>query len=169
MRRLLDRAEGLGDRLGPVLLQLPPTLRADAALLDQCLRCFPKSVRVAVEPRHDSWWSDDIRAVLETRDAALAWADRDSRPVTPLWRTTDWAYLRLHAGRAEPRPHYGRQALRSWVVSLLETWPEQTDHYVYFNNDHGGTAVRDAITFAHLADNAGASMTRVPDLTERAR
>ncbi len=39
--RLMGRAEALGDRLGPVLLQLPPTLRADPALLDACLRCFP--------------------------------------------------------------------------------------------------------------------------------
>ena len=46
--RLADRAVGLGDRLGPYLLQLPPTLRADAGLLDACLRAFPRSARVAV-------------------------------------------------------------------------------------------------------------------------
>ncbi len=163
--RLLDRAEGLGDRLGPILLQLPPTLCADADLLDACLRCFPASVRVAVEPRHESWWTDEIRAVLHARSAALAWADRESRPVTPLWRTTDWAYLRLHAGRAAPRPHYGRQALDTWAHRLLDEFPA-ADSYVYFNNDHGGAAVRDAITFARLADRAGAAVTRVPDLSE---
>ncbi|MGW4633532.1 DUF72 domain-containing protein [Nocardia sp. NPDC004415] len=164
--RLLDRAAGLGDRLGPILLQLPPTLRADADLLDACLRCFPATVRVAVEPRHESWWTDEIRAVLETRSAALAWADRDSRPVTPLWRTTGWAYLRLHAGRAAPAPHYGRQALKTWVGRLRDAYPARADSYVYFNNDHGGAAVRDAITFTHLADHAGAAVTRVPDLSE---
>ncbi|MGW5438526.1 DUF72 domain-containing protein [Nocardia asteroides] len=163
VQRLLDRAEGLGDRLGPILLQLPPTLRADADLLDDCLACFPAAVRVAVEPRHDSWWTDDIRAVLESRGAALAWADRDSRPVTPLWRTTDWAYLRLHAGRATPAPQYGRHALDSWVHRLLDTWSGEADLHVYFNNDPGGAAVRDAITFAHLADRAGAPVTRAPE------
>ncbi|MFC4372563.1 DUF72 domain-containing protein [Nocardia halotolerans] len=163
VQRLLERAEGLGDRLGPVLLQLPPTLRADAALLDECLRCFPASVRVAVEPRHESWWTDEIRHVLERRSAALAWADRDSRPVTPQWRTADWAYLRLHAGRASPPPHYGRQALRGWAQRLLDTWSADADSYVYFNNDPGGAAVRDAITFAHLAAHAGADVSRVPD------
>ncbi|MEV6219094.1 DUF72 domain-containing protein [Nocardia sp. NPDC051833] len=160
--RLLDHAAGLGDRLGPILLQLPPTLRADAALLDECLRRFPTTVRVAVEPRHDSWWTDEIRTVLESRDAALAWADRDSRPVTPRWRTTDWAYLRLHAGRASPPPHYGRRALASWVDRLTGTWPDDAEMFVYFDNDHDGAAVEDAVTFARLADAAGARVTRVP-------
>lgn len=164
VRRLLDHAAGLGDRLGPILLQLPPTLRAEPDLLEDCLRCFPDSVRVAVEPRHDSWWTDEIRTVLESRGAALAWADRDSRPITPLWRTTDWAYLRLHAGRATPLPSYGKQALNGWAHRLLDTWSPDADSYIYLNNDHGGAAVRDAVTFAHLAAGAGADITRVPDL-----
>ncbi|MFF0545933.1 DUF72 domain-containing protein [Nocardia thailandica] len=162
VRRLLDRADGLGGRLGPVLLQLPPTLRADADLLDDCLRCFPRSVRVAVEPRHASWWTGEIRAVLERRGAALAWADRDSRPVTPLWRTAGWGYLRLHAGRARPAPHYGRRALDSWAHRLRDTWPDDADVWVYFNNDPGGAAVRDAVTFARAARAAGATVSRAP-------
>ncbi|MEV0550603.1 DUF72 domain-containing protein [Nocardia salmonicida] len=164
VRRLLDRTEGLGERLGPILLQLPPTLRGDSDLLDNCLRCFPDSVRVAVEPRHESWWTDETRAVLRSHRAALTWADRDSRPITPLWRTTDWAYLRLHAGRATPLPSYGKQALSGWAHRLLDTWSPDADSYVYFNNDHGGAAVRDAVTFAHLAAGAGADATRVPEV-----
>lgn len=81
--RLLSHAAGLGDRLGPVLLQLPPTLHADPGLLDECLGCFPADVRVAVEPRHDSWWTPQVRKVLESRGAALCWADVLARPVTP--------------------------------------------------------------------------------------
>jgi Uncharacterized conserved protein len=52
VERLLRTAEGLGTKLGPILLQLPPTLRADTDLLTECLRGFPAGVRVAVEPRH---------------------------------------------------------------------------------------------------------------------
>ena len=47
--RLMEHARALGDKLGPVLLQLPPTLRADPALLDACLRCFPPDVPIAVD------------------------------------------------------------------------------------------------------------------------
>ncbi|MFK0295019.1 DUF72 domain-containing protein [Streptomyces sp. NPDC090442] len=162
VRRLLSRAGHLGPRLGPVLLQLPPTLAADARLLDACLGCFPAGVRVAVEPRHASWWTDPIRAVLERRGAALCWADRDSRPVTPLWRTTDWGYLRLHAGRADPWPRYGRRALDTWVHRIADTWPERADVYAYFNNDPGGAAVLDAARFARAATAAGRAVTRTP-------
>ncbi|SCL28432.1 Uncharacterized conserved protein YecE, DUF72 family [Micromonospora rhizosphaerae] len=160
--RFLGRATGLGDRLGPVLVQLPPNLRADPDALDATLRLFPTDVRVAVEPRHPSWWTDATRRVLERRRAALVWADRLSRPVTPLWRTTDFGYLRLHEGRARPWPRYGRGALASWVRRLGQTFDDAEPTYVYFNNDPGGGAIVDAVAFAALAARAGRRVSRVP-------
>jgi uncharacterized protein YecE (DUF72 family) len=158
--RLLGRAAGLGDRLGPVLLQLPPTLRADAGLLDACLACFPPGVRVAVEPRHASWWSEDIRTVLAARGAALCWADVRARPATPLWRTADWGYVRFHEGRARPWPRYGRRALATWAERVAATWAAEDDVYAYFNNDPGAAAVEDARVFAVEARRAGLRVTR---------
>jgi len=142
--RLMKAAAGLGDLLGPVLLQLPPNLQSAPDRLDACLAEFPHGARVAVEPRHKSWWTDDVRRVLEKRGAALAWADRRSRPVTPLWQTTDWTYLRLHEGAASPWPSYGRTALKTWAERITE------DSYVYFNNDQHATAPRNAKTFRRL-------------------
>ena len=104
--RFFDRLEPLGDRIGPVLIQLAPTMRADIDALGGVLRAMPDGVLVAVEPRHRSWWTDGVRAMLEKHQAALCWADRCGRPVTPLWRTTDWGYMRFHEGRAEPRPSW---------------------------------------------------------------
>jgi uncharacterized protein YecE (DUF72 family) len=150
VERLMAAAGGLGAKLGPVLLQLPPTLKADPEKLGACLRCFPSSVRVAVEPRHTSWWIDPVREVLSARGATLCWSDRLGRPQTPLWRTADWGYLRLHEGRANPWPAYGDAALRSWVHRLAETWNDG-DVYVYFNNDPYGAAVRNAVRFTELA------------------
>lgn len=148
--RLLGRARGLGDRLGPFLLQLPPTLRADPHRLDACLAAFPADARVAVEPRHDSWWTDEVRDVLARRNAALCWADRQG-PLTPLWVTADWGYVRFHEGRASPPPSYGRQALATWLGRLREAWPASADVYAFFNNDHGGAAVHNADTLRRLA------------------
>ncbi|MEU5769225.1 DUF72 domain-containing protein [Streptomyces asoensis] len=162
VERLMSHAAGLGDRLGPVLLQLPPTLRGDAGLLDACLSCFPPGTRVAVEPRHDSWWTPGVRQVLESRGAALCWADARSRPVTPLWRTADWGYVRFHQGRAHPWPHYGRRALETWLDRIATTWPHDAEVYAYFNNDPGGAAVRDAAVFARTARRAGLRATRTP-------
>jgi uncharacterized protein YecE (DUF72 family) len=160
--RFLDRVRGLGRKLGPVLLQLPPTLRADLELLAVALERFPAGVRVAVEFRHDSWWTDETRTLLEQHGAALCLADRDSKPVAPLWRTTDWTYLRLHAGGASPPPCYGRTALSSWIERLNQGFGGD-DAYVYFNNDPGGCALRDARWFAQEAGKHRMEVTRVPE------
>ncbi|MGH3320908.1 MAG: DUF72 domain-containing protein [Streptosporangiaceae bacterium] len=162
VERLMSAAAGLGDRLGPVLLQLPPNLTTRPELLDACLAAFPAGTRVAVEPRHASWWTDEVRAVLEGHGAALCWADRLGRPETPLWRTAGWGYLRFHEGAARDWPRYGRRSLRSWVQRLSRTWADDADVYVYFNNDPGGAAVYDAVGFAAAARSAGRDVTRVP-------
>jgi uncharacterized protein YecE (DUF72 family) len=164
VRRLLSAASALGDRLGPVLLQLPPDLRADPGGLDACLGEFAAypglSARVAVEPRHESWWAEEVREVLSRHHAALCWADRLGRPVTPLWRTADWGYLRLHEGAAQPSPRYGRSALCSWVRRIAETWPDEADVFTFFNNDSGAAAVHDAAALAAIARQAGRQVTR---------
>lgn len=162
--RLVDMAAGLGSRLGPFLLQLPPTLRASPDLLDACLRAFPTAARVAVEPRHESWWGDEVRAVLERHEAALCWADRGGRPVGPCWSTAPWGYVRLHAGTAAPRPSYGRTALGSWLDRIDEAWPaaREDDVFVYFNNDQGGAAVRNARTLVRMARNRGFACRALP-------
>lgn len=154
VRRLMSAAEGLGDRLGPVLLQLPPTLKADPDALDSCLRCFPARIQVAVEPRHESWWSDATRSVLTARGAALCWADRAESAITPLWRTADWGYLRFHMGTASPWPRYSAGTLRDWAGKVTSTWSTGETVYVYFNNDQGGAAVRDADAFRPLVGPA---------------
>jgi uncharacterized protein YecE (DUF72 family) len=150
--RLVDRAAGLGDHLGPYLLQLPPTLKADPERLDACLAAFPDDARVAVEPRHETWWTDEVRDVLKRHGATLCWADRLNHPVTPLWVTAGWGYLRLHQGIASPPPSYGDKALTTWLDRLTDAWPKKADVFVFFNNDHGGAAVRNARTLRKLAE-----------------
>ena len=108
---LMERAGELGSHLGPILVQLPPDMEADVARLAETLATFPAGVRVAVEPRHPSWFSDELRQLLVEHGAALCVADRRG-PVTPRWRTADWTYMRFHGGRATPRPCYGEPALR---------------------------------------------------------
>jgi uncharacterized protein YecE (DUF72 family) len=149
---LLERACLLGDRLGVVLLQLPPSLALDAARLDRALRAFGGRVSVAVEPRHRSWFVDETWDVLRQHGAAFVLADRRG-PITPLVATAPWTYLRLHAGRSSPRPCYGDRALRSWVERLETLGPAGRRGWVYFNNDHRACAVRNAATFdGWLAD-----------------
>ena len=120
---------------------------------------------MAVEPRHESWWIDDVRDVLTRRQAALCWADRLGRPATPLWRTADWGYLRMHEGTTSPRPSYGRTALATWLDRLDAAWPlgpAAADVFVFFNNDRGGAAVHNARTLCRLAGRRGMNVATAP-------
>jgi uncharacterized protein YecE (DUF72 family) len=163
--RLLRAALPLGDRLGPVLLQLPPTMRIDASALDECLTQFSSQfaglapnqarLRVCVEFRHDSWLTQEIRELLTTHDAALCWSDRCARPLGPLWRTADWGYIRFHEGVARPWPRYGRQSLRTWLQRISDCFPGKADVFAYFNNDQHAAAPADAEALIHVAEKAG--------------
>ena len=161
VKLLVERARELGSKLGPILVQLPPSMRADHDRLRATLDAFPADWRVAVEFRHRSWWTDETQRILADRGAALCLADRFG-PVSPIWRTTDWTYLRFHAGRAFPLPCYGRQALASWVSRLREQWTADEDVYVYFNNDPRACALRDARVFSTIARRSDRPTTRVP-------
>jgi uncharacterized protein YecE (DUF72 family) len=163
--RFVDHAKHLGRKLGPVLLQLPPNLPADLDRLDQTLRAFPTRIRLAVEFRHDSWFTDETKAVLADRGAAFCLADSPRR-TTPVWRTAPWGYLRLHEGRASPHPCYGRQALDTWAQRVAGQWSPEEDVFVFFNNDGVACAVRDAAVFARAAERTGLHPTRVPATNE---
>jgi uncharacterized protein YecE (DUF72 family) len=162
VQRLMSRVCHLGSNLGPILLQLPPNFRADLPALERTLACFAPGTRVAVEPRHDSWFTPALATLLRDHEAALCLSDARG-PKGPLWRTAPWGYLRMHEGRARPHPCYGRTALRSWAARLADLWEDSEDVFVYFNNDHGGCAVRDAHGFASASRMTGRSPTRVPD------
>jgi uncharacterized protein YecE (DUF72 family) len=144
--RLLQRIQPLRTAgvLGPILLQLPPDMVAAPDLLAATLREFPPALQVAVEPRHDSWFDAATQGVLERFGAALVWADRGGRSLGPLWRTAEWCYLRMHHGREQWG--YDQIDLARWS----EVVGDVDDGYVFFNNDPGAAAVRDARTFARL-------------------
>jgi uncharacterized protein YecE (DUF72 family) len=161
VERFLDRAGGLGRKLGPVLIQLPPQFRADLERLEATLQLFPADVRVAVEFRHATWFTDETRRLLERHGSALCLADRRGLR-TPLWRTADWTYLRFHEGRATPPPCYGRTTLATWTERIRDGWGADADAWVYFNNDPRGCAPRDAARFGALAARAGLQPGRTP-------
>lgn len=129
---------------------------------DETLSLMPADVRTVVEFRHESWWTDEVRSILEKHNAANCLADRGAKPVTEMWKTTDWTFVRFHAGLASPQPCYRKKTLEEWVERLQEQWTPQEDLYLFFNNDPRACALRDAIWFAELIQAAGWDATRVP-------
>jgi len=162
VRRLMGRASRLGAKLGPILLQLPPDMECNAALLRATLTAFGPGVRVAVEFRNESWFTGAIEQLLTVAGAALCFADRGSRMVTPEWRTAGWGYIRFHEGAGESWPSYEHSVLDERARLVARLWGPGADVFAFFNNDASGCALRDATLFASVAGAYGLHPTRVP-------
>jgi uncharacterized protein YecE (DUF72 family) len=128
---LIKVAAILGDKLGPILFQLPPNLKRDVALLREFLTVLPDTCRPAVEFRHESWFEDDVYAALQDRGAALCIGDVDDpAKSSPLVATANWGYLRLR------REDYSAQALASWAERIAaQPWQEA---YAFFKHEVKG-------------------------------
>jgi uncharacterized protein YecE (DUF72 family) len=162
VERFMQAASRLGNKIGPLLLQLPPNFKAEPERLRQTLKAFPKGVRVAVEFRHESWATDEVRRVLEEANAALCIADRGAKLVTPDWRTADWGYVRFHWGDDSPKPCYSDADLKASAKRLREIYREGDNVYVFFNNDPDGCALRDARVLSLHLKGLDRRTTRVP-------
>jgi uncharacterized protein YecE (DUF72 family) len=152
--RLWERATGLDSKLGPVLFQLPPRFPADVARLRDFVSRLPREMQAAFEFRDTSWLKDEALEVLDEGGYALVLADRPGFR-GPLVVTGGWSYIRFHQG-TRVGPDYRRSKLRRWA-ERISTLPAR-DVWVFFNNDHGGAAVRDAL---FLRDVLGRSEQRV--------
>jgi uncharacterized protein YecE (DUF72 family) len=161
VKDLMERARGLGSKLGPVPVQLPPNLRVECEPLERTLAAFPRGVRVPVELRHESWFDPAVRSLLEPTGTACCMTDTDGGH-GPLWRTTDWAYLRFHHGRGKPLSCYRRAALDSWARRVGELWPNSSDVFAYFNNEGYRCAPRDGRRFSLALRKHALSTTRFP-------
>ena len=149
----MQRMRLLRPHLGPVLLQLPPSLELSLDRLGETLSLFPPRQRVAVEVRHSSWFVDDFRRLLERQSAALVLTDRGGRRPEPEWQTAPWGYVRLHQGLAA-KTAYGEQALESWSERIDSVLGGCSEVFVYFNNDHAASAVRNALRFREITGAA---------------
>lgn len=110
MRYLLEATAELGDKLGVVLVQLPPYLRADSDKLGRFLDIVPRNVPLAMEFRHASWQEDStVRAALDARDIALVVVDESGAAPEPAPQASSWCYLRLRAA------DYAPDALAAWA------------------------------------------------------
>lgn len=145
IQNLWDRIEPLGNHLGPMLFQLPPNFPADPARLQAFLESLPKSVQPVFEFRDPSWWNEETYRVLERAGASFAMFDMGETR-TPVRATSATAYLRFHGPGAKYHGSYTEDALRHWHRAIAGLDGVATA-WVYFNNDIGGHAPRNAETF----------------------
>ena len=135
-------AATLKERLGPLLFQLPPNFKKDAARLRAFLGLLPAGCRAAVEFRHASWFDDEVFGLLRDHGAALCVADESDDLPVPVVATAGWGYLRLR------RPDYDDAALAAWAERLAaQPWCER---YVFFKHEDTGTGPRFAAKLLEL-------------------
>jgi uncharacterized protein YecE (DUF72 family) len=128
------RMAGLGERLGPVLVQFPPTASPDPGLLDRVLSAL--GLRAAVEFRNDAWFADPTYAVLRVHEAALVVTDEEKWPRAPRVETAPFAYYRL-------RRDYDEPALNTWRSELRAESAARDEVHVYFRHvDEGPQLAR---------------------------
>jgi uncharacterized protein YecE (DUF72 family) len=140
---LFGAAATLKNRLGPVLVQLPPNFKKDVVRLREFLALLPSRRRVAMEFRHPSWFEDDVFAPLREHRVALCIADAEDDLKVPFVATATWGYLRLR------RPKYSAAALRTWARRLRQQ--DWRDAFVFFKHEDKGKGPKLAKKFLELA------------------
>jgi uncharacterized protein YecE (DUF72 family) len=142
--RFLERISLLGDRLGPILFQLPPRWGFNAARLERFLASLSRDFRYAFELRDHSWLNHDAYELLHRYVAAFCIYELDSF-LSPKEMTTDFVYIRLHGPGGPYQGRYDQQTLAGWA-GAISTWAKQGLRvYCYLDNDEAGHAVRNAI------------------------
>jgi uncharacterized protein YecE (DUF72 family) len=133
------RSAALGEKRGPLLFQLPPTLKADLPRLDTFLGALPAGIEPAVEFRHASWFQDETWALLRTHGAAVCIAQTDDLE-TPVVHTAPFGYVRLR------REEYTDAELAGWAARLRAAG-EWERVYVFLKHDEAGRAAALARAF----------------------
>ncbi len=143
-----ERAALVGDRLGPILFQTPPTLKRDDDTLAGFVASLPSDRRCALEVRHPSWYDAAVYDLLASRGVALVHDDGEGHapsPLETLGATAPFAYLRLRS-----ETPYGDEDVRKWARVVAEVVRSGKDAYAYLRHDDDGAMAVAAVRLREL-------------------
>jgi len=137
LKRFLEVASVLdeGNRLGPILVQLPPNFKFDATLLAEFLAQRPKAFRFAFEVRHASWYTEETYELLRRFETALCLAETDELQ-PPEVLTAPFVYVRLR------REEYSAKQLAEWRGRFAAWLGQGVDVYCYVKHEDAGKGPR---------------------------
>lgn len=142
LRFFLESLEPLrqSGKLGPILLQVPPNLKADAGLLEAFAQLLPQAYQFAFEFRHSSWFSDEIFEILARKNVALCWAESE-KITTPRIPTAGFLYFRLR------RPDLTKSQLEE-IASELALRSKTQEVYAFFKHEEQPESALHAVIVA---------------------
>lgn len=147
--------EPMKDKMGPVLIQLPPGLHYERKLAKgffDLLSSEYGQYRFAIEVRHKTWISDEFLQLLREHGIALVGADSGGRFPGHEALTADFAYLRFHGPTRLYASKYAEEGLRDHAARIRNWLDEDREVWAFFNNDFSGYAPQDAATLVELVD-----------------
>jgi uncharacterized protein YecE (DUF72 family) len=147
--RFIDLARPLGEKLGPLLYQLPPSLHKNLERLDAFLARLPRDLEHVVEFRHKSWYDEDVMEVLDRHGVGFVTHDLKGL-VSPRWASGRTAYVRFHGTAGKYHGRYSDEALIDWTEWCIEHARSGRSVWCYFNNDIHGHAIEDARTLKSM-------------------
>lgn len=145
----LERMKRLGDRLGPLLFQLPPNWRFNPDRLDAFLAALPDEFRCAIEFRDPSWYDDRAIAALERAGVAFCIYELAGHE-SPRAVTADLVYIRLHGPGEAYQGKYDTQTLAGWAGAISAWLREERTVYCFLDNDEAGYAAVNAQSLADM-------------------
>ncbi len=148
-KRFINSAKELKERLGPILFQLSPNLKANIEKLENFISILPSKYRYTFEFRNESWFNKKIYEILEKNNISLCFADTPSYPYKEIL-TADFVYIRLHGHKKLYGSKYTNRELKIWANKIKKWMKEKKDVYVYFDNDACGYAVENAKTLLRM-------------------
>jgi len=154
LARMMAPFRALGDRLGPILYQLPPRFRINLERLEGFLTMLPKDVTSVFEFRDKSWLTDETFALLDRYGASLCVHDM-AGSATGRVAVGPIAYVRFHGAAGKYRGHYAEQQLLGWADWMAAQANAGRPVWAYFNNDIEAAAPADAQTLRAMAAQMG--------------
>ncbi|MBN2025697.1 MAG: DUF72 domain-containing protein [Actinobacteria bacterium] len=140
----IERVKVLGDKLGPILFQLPPRWKLNLERLRSFLDVLPVGHKYTFEFRDPSWFAEEVYEALSARNAAFCIYELAGR-LSPKKVTADFVYVRLHGPGDAYEGDYDAQTLAGWA-GAFSTWAGKgLQVYCYFDNDQKGYAAQNAL------------------------
>ena len=156
LAKFMRHVRVLGEKLGPILFQLPPRWRVNVERLAAFLHALPADFRYAMEFRDPSWFDPRVYELLAQHGVACCIYDLDGR-LSPSIIITDLVYIRLHGPKGPYQGRYDDRALAKWGEAIASWHREGRDVYCYFDNDEAGYAVQDVLRLRERLVTAGES------------
>ena len=155
LTNFMPRAERLGDKLGPILWQLPPGWNVNVERLEEFLSILPPQHRYTFELRNETWMTDRVLEVLRRYNAAFCIYELAGYH-SPIEITADWTYIRLHGPtRFKYQGSYKDRQMEEWADRIRAWSRKMKAIYVYFDNDDRAYAVDNALTLRKMLGRLG--------------